>query len=96
MDYIEGPTLKQHLVRVRMASISDTIHIAKGLLSALAYAHSHGVVHRDVKPDNIVLSSNGPCCWTSASRAHWAAGDEADAPGSPWASAYASPDRCSR
>ena len=77
MDYIEGPTLKQHLMRVRMASISDTIHIAKGLLSALAYAHSHGVVHRDVKPDNIVLSSNGPMLLDfGIARAIEAAGDE--------------------
>jgi serine/threonine-protein kinase len=77
MDYIEGPTLKQHLMRVRMASISDTIHIAKGLLSALAYAHSHGVVHRDVKPDNIVLASNGPMLLDfGIARAIEAAGDE--------------------
>ena len=77
MDYIEGPTLKQHLMRVRMASISDTIHIAKGLLSALAYAHTHGVVHRDVKPDNIVLASNGPMLLDfGIARAIEAAGDE--------------------
>jgi eukaryotic-like serine/threonine-protein kinase len=77
MDFIEGPTLKQHLTRVRMASISDTIHIAKDLLSALAYAHSHGVVHRDVKPDNIVLASNGAMLLDfGIARAIEAAGDE--------------------
>ena len=77
MDFIEGPTLKQHLTRVRMASITDTIHIAKDLLSALAYAHSHGVVHRDVKPDNIVLAANGAMLLDfGIARAIEAAGDE--------------------
>jgi serine/threonine-protein kinase len=59
MPYVEGPTLHEHLGRVRRASLSDTIHIAFDLLDALAYAHARGIVHRDVKPDNIVLASDG-------------------------------------
>ncbi len=59
MAYIEGPTLKEHIAQVRRVSVSDAVRIARDLLDALAYAHEHNIVHRDVKPDNIVLSSNG-------------------------------------
>jgi serine/threonine-protein kinase len=59
MDYVPGPTLKVHLDRVRRASISDTIHIAHDMLSALACAHGQNIVHRDVKPENVVLSPTG-------------------------------------
>ncbi len=60
MPYMEGPTLREHLHRVSQTSISDTLHIADSLLDALGYAHEHGIVHRDVKPENIVLTKNGP------------------------------------
>lgn len=59
MAYIEGPTLKEHIAQVRRVSVSDAVRIARDLLDALAYAHEHNIVHRDVKPDNIVLSANG-------------------------------------
>lgn len=56
MRYIEGPNLRAHLDRARRASISDTLHIGRDVLDALAAAHAKGIVHRDVKPENIVLS----------------------------------------
>ena len=60
MPYVEGPTLRQHLTEVVRASVNDTQLIAADLLTALDYAHGEGIVHRDVKPENIVLSSDGP------------------------------------
>lgn len=59
MAYFDGPTLRQHLERVRRASVSDTLRIAHDLLDALGYAHKKGIVHRDVKPENVVLASRG-------------------------------------
>lgn len=59
MELVPGPTLRQHLDRARRVSVSDTISIARDLLGALGAAHAEGVVHRDVKPDNIVLSPEG-------------------------------------
>lgn len=59
MDFVDGPTLKQHLAGVRHCSVGDTLHIAGDVLEALAYAHHRGIIHRDVKPENIVLSPAG-------------------------------------
>ena len=59
MPYVEGPTLREHMSQVRRAPIDDTIRCACEVLDALAYAHGLGLVHRDVKPDNITLSPAG-------------------------------------
>jgi eukaryotic-like serine/threonine-protein kinase len=59
MTYVEGPTLREHLARVRQMSIAETVRLADDLLDALDHAHRQGIVHRDVKPDNVVLSTEG-------------------------------------
>jgi serine/threonine-protein kinase len=59
MTYVEGPTLRDHLARVRQMSIAETVRLADDLLDALDHAHQRGIVHRDVKPDNVVLSTEG-------------------------------------
>jgi len=60
MPFVNGPTLREHLNKVRQATTSDSLRIATDLLDALSYAHERGIIHRDVKPENIVLSRQGP------------------------------------
>ncbi|MDX2121383.1 MAG: serine/threonine-protein kinase [Gemmatimonadota bacterium] len=59
MEYHAGPTLRQHLERARKLSLSDVVHIAHDLCAALDAAHALGIVHRDVKPENVVLAPEG-------------------------------------
>jgi serine/threonine protein kinase len=58
MSYAEGPTLRERLDGGQF-SIHDTLRLAADLLDALDHAHSQGIIHRDVKPANVVLSSEG-------------------------------------
>ena len=55
MGYVEGETLGQRIARQGPLSPEDAGRILQEVAWALAYAHQHGVIHRDVKPDNILL-----------------------------------------
>jgi len=57
MPFIEGDSLRARLTRDGKLSIRDAVAIIRDVAKGLAYAHAHGVVHRDIKPDNILLSS---------------------------------------
>jgi serine/threonine protein kinase len=59
MPYIEGESLREALRRERRLPIDRAARIACEVLEALAYAHERGIAHRDIKPDNIVLSPQG-------------------------------------
>lgn len=60
MEYIDGITLKEYLKqRGGALTWKEVVHFATQVLSALDHAHSKGIVHRDVKPQNIMLQANG-------------------------------------
>ncbi|MFP4056418.1 MAG: protein kinase domain-containing protein [Candidatus Brocadiia bacterium] len=59
MEYIEGPTVAEELHRGRPIHVDRAIKIAMDIAAALGYAHKQGVVHRDVKPENIMLAPDG-------------------------------------
>lgn len=59
MSYVEGPTLREALDRSARFPIVDTVRLAGDLLAALDHAHRHDIIHRDVKPANVVLSAHG-------------------------------------
>ena len=56
MPYIDGESLREKLAREGELPISDAVRILKEIVDALAKAHAAGVVHRDMKPDNVMLS----------------------------------------
>ncbi len=56
MPYIEGESLRAKLQRSGELPIGETLRILREVVDALAYAHRSGVVHRDIKPDNVLLS----------------------------------------
>jgi serine/threonine-protein kinase len=56
MPYVDGETLRARLGRMRALPVSEAIAIWRDVLDALAAAHAAGIVHRDVKPENILLS----------------------------------------
>jgi len=55
MPYIQGDTLRDRLDREKQLPIDEALRIASEVADALHYAHRHGVIHRDVKPANILL-----------------------------------------
>src|SRR3954471_19278847 len=55
MPFVEGESLGKRLERQGQLSIDDAISITCDVADALAYAHAMGVIHRDIKPDNILL-----------------------------------------
>jgi eukaryotic-like serine/threonine-protein kinase len=56
MPYVEGESLRARLARQGELPIHDAVKALVEVTDALAYAHGRGVVHRDIKPDNVMLS----------------------------------------
>src|SRR6476661_8351491 len=56
MPFIEGESLRARLLREGELPVSDAVRLLRDVVDALAYAHEQGVLHRDIKPDNVLVS----------------------------------------
>jgi predicted Ser/Thr protein kinase len=59
MEFIEGTTLHELLAEKRVLATEEVVQIARQICRGLDYAHSNGIIHRDVKPANIMITANG-------------------------------------
>ncbi len=59
MEYIDGITLKEYIEQQGALTSKEAVHFTTQILGALQHAHEKGIVHRDIKPQNIMLKQNG-------------------------------------
>ncbi|MBR4768410.1 MAG: serine/threonine protein kinase, partial [Lachnospiraceae bacterium] len=59
MEYVEGMTLKDYIRKKGMLSVRESLAIAAQVAVGLRTAHAHHLVHRDIKPQNLILSKDG-------------------------------------
>jgi serine/threonine protein kinase len=59
MEFLEGRSLKELIVQRGPAPVTVSVEYARQILSALRFAHRHGIVHRDIKPHNVLVDSEG-------------------------------------
>ncbi|TFB23257.1 Stk1 family PASTA domain-containing Ser/Thr kinase [Filobacillus milosensis] len=58
MEYVEGMTLKQHIQQNGPITVDEAVHIMTQLSSAIAHAHENDIIHRDIKPQNILVDQH--------------------------------------
>ncbi len=60
MPYVEGETLQGRIDREKQLPVDEAVALASKVAGALQHAHEHGVIHRDIKPGNILLQGGEP------------------------------------
>ena len=94
MEYVEAGNLGQALAQSGRFPVAEAVAIACQVLDALACAHGLGIVHRDVKPANILLLANGTVKMTDFGIARFDSGDLTQAGSVIGTPSYMSPEQC--
>ena len=93
MELLEGITLKQYMQKKGALSWKEALHFATQISRALSHAHSKGIVHRDIKPQNIMVVKDGNIKVADFGIAHLQSESNAEAPETMGSIHYISPEQ---